>query len=121
MTDRERLAEWHLDRRVSIALILMLCAQIATAAWYASKTDSRISTLEEHYFELAADTTENRQFQIDQRVRVWERVNAQSEAQNEFGAQMARLEAQLDYISRALDRLTMINDQRIRDESRTSK
>lgn len=37
---------WHLDRRVPIALILMLIAQTFTIAWWASSTDSRITVLE---------------------------------------------------------------------------
>lgn len=38
--------DWHLDKRVPIALILTLLAQSAGAIWWASSVNSRIAQLE---------------------------------------------------------------------------
>lgn len=37
---------WHLDKRVPIALVIMLAVQAMTAVWWASGMDSRVATLE---------------------------------------------------------------------------
>lgn len=37
---------WHIDKRVPVALILMILMQTFGAAWWASSTDTRVSTLE---------------------------------------------------------------------------
>lgn len=105
------LAGWHLDRRFSVALVLALTGQIATAVWFASKTDSRIGSLEERHLELSLETAENREFQIEQRVRVWDRVTAQDVALNAFRAELAGINAHLEYITRSLDRMTLLQDE----------
>lgn len=117
MTDEERMNEWHLDRRFSVALILMLLCQMATAVWFASKTDSRIGALEARYLELTEATVTNRSFHIEQRLRVWDRLNVQGVALNDLRANLAGIDAQLDYISRSLDRLTLLRDQDRRSEA----
>lgn len=117
MTDEERMSQWHLDRRFSVALILMLLGQMATAAWFASKTESRIGTLETRHLELSATTVDNRSFHIEQRLRVWDRLNTQGEALNDVRADLAGINAQLDYISRSLDRMTLLRDQDRRGEA----
>lgn len=120
MTEAER-SEWHLDRKFSVALIMTIVVQIGSAAWFASKTDSRVAALEQRYLEQQALIAANRQFQVEQRIRVWDRVRAQGDAQNQLRAEMAGISARLDYITRALDRLTLMNDQRIRDERRDGR
>lgn len=117
MTDEERINEWHLDRRFSVALILMLLCQIATAVWFASKTDSRIGALEARYLEVMEIAAKNRNFHIEQRLRVWDRLNAQGEALNDVRSNLAAINAQLDYISRSLDRLTLLRDRVRRPET----
>lgn len=42
MTDRERQIEWHLDRRVSVSVILALVFQAAGGFWWASGITTRI-------------------------------------------------------------------------------
>ncbi len=37
---------WHLDKRVPIALIVMLLGQTFVVGWWASSTDARVTTLE---------------------------------------------------------------------------
>ena len=103
---------WRIDRRFSVAVVLTFLCQIATAVWFASKTDSRIQTLEERYLALAEQTAQDREFQINQRIRVWERVNDLGEAQNAFRADIAGIDARLEYITRSLDRLTTLADRR---------
>ena len=38
--------QWHLDKKVPIALIIMIVLQIAGGVWMASKLDSRVANLE---------------------------------------------------------------------------
>jgi hypothetical protein len=129
VTEQDR-REWHLDRRFSFALILTIIGQIGTGVWFAAKMDSRVAALEERFLaqqatierrhlELQTIIVENRKFQVDQRIRVWDQVRAQGEAQNDFRAEVAGISARLDYITRALDRLTLLNDQRVRDDQRS--
>jgi len=37
---------WHLDKRVPLALILVIALQTFGVGWWASSTDSRVSVLE---------------------------------------------------------------------------
>jgi hypothetical protein len=111
---------WRLNRTYSISLIVGLLAQAAAGVWFASKMDSRVTTLELRYVELAETTLQNYAFQIDQRVRIWDRVNAQGEGLNAFRAELAGANARLDYIGRAIDRLTLLSDQR-RQDAKPSK
>lgn len=112
MTDDDYKREWHLDRRFSLALIIAVLGQAGAAVWFASKTDSRVEALERRHIELAHQTSTNRQWQIDQRIRVWERVNDLDDALNDLRADTAGITARLDYIGRALDRLTYLRDAR---------
>lgn len=43
MTDDK---QWHLDRRVPLALILAIIGQSAAAIWFASSINSRVDELE---------------------------------------------------------------------------
>lgn len=43
ITDRE---EWHLDKKVPIALIFAILVQTGTAFWFASAIDTRVAQLE---------------------------------------------------------------------------
>ena len=40
-------SQWHLDKKVPIALIVTVAVQLAAFIWMAAKLDSRVSTLEE--------------------------------------------------------------------------
>lgn len=105
MTDDELKREWRIDRRFSVALVVTLVCQASAAVWFASKTDSRVEALERRYVELAEITAADRQWQINQRIRVWERVNDQDDALDDLRAGAAGIAAQLEYITRVLDRL----------------
>lgn len=39
-------SQWTLDKKIPLALLLMLAIQSGTAIWWASKTDNRLDTLE---------------------------------------------------------------------------
>jgi hypothetical protein len=41
--------QWHLDRRVPLALIAMIAAQTCAALWWASGLDTRVGMLERQY------------------------------------------------------------------------
>ncbi len=115
MTEEDRRAEWHLDRKVSVSIIAALLIQAGGALWYAAQADSRLSQVEESLVELGATVKANRDSQVDQRLRVWDRVNDQAEALNGFRADLAGISARLDYMTRALDRLTLLREQDRRD------
>lgn len=46
MTDEPIQQGWHLDKRVPIALIVVIAIQTAGAVWWASSTSERLSALE---------------------------------------------------------------------------
>lgn len=109
--DDER--HWTQSRNAQLGVILALIAQAATLIWFASEfrttTNARLSVLENHYAELAKTTASNREFQVTQRVRLWDRVNEQGEKLNLFAAEMAGINARLEYITRTLDRLVVLS------------
>lgn len=37
---------WHISKEIPLTLMVMLIIQLVTAVWFASKLDSRVSTLE---------------------------------------------------------------------------
>ena len=45
--------QWHLDRRVPLALIAMIAAQTCAALWWASGLDTRVKQLETQYLNVA--------------------------------------------------------------------
>lgn len=103
-------SDWHLDRKFSLTLVAAIVGQLAIATWFASKMDSRIEVLEQRHLSLAETTVENRLFHIEQRIRLWDRVNAQGEGLNAFRAELAGVNARLEALTRSIDRLTRIAD-----------
>ena len=45
-TDNVESRHWHLDRKVPIALIIMLAMQLVTAIWFFSSLEHRVTALE---------------------------------------------------------------------------
>ena len=73
--------QWHLDKRVPIAIIFAIMAQTASVAWWAARLDSRVGVLER---EVAA----REQFQ--------ERLVIVETKIHELSAGQRRIEAKLD-------------------------
>jgi cyclopropane fatty-acyl-phospholipid synthase-like methyltransferase len=46
MTEAQREKEWHLDRKVTLALILALLANAGATVWFAAQLDQRVTTIE---------------------------------------------------------------------------
>lgn len=46
MTDEQQVKEWHLDRRVTLALIVALLANAGATIWWASKIEQRVTVIE---------------------------------------------------------------------------
>ena len=42
------LHDWHLDRRITILLVIVIIGHAISFGWYASKEDSRMATVEEN-------------------------------------------------------------------------
>jgi hypothetical protein len=55
-------SQWHLDKKVPLALIFAIAMQTAAALWWASKVDSRVDALERK--------TDNVQTQNDKIIRL---------------------------------------------------
>ncbi len=112
-----------LDRKVSIGVIFALIVQAALGVWWASKLDSQVTAnavaaAEARNFtiaevaRLAQIIADNREWQIEQRVRVWDRVNDQGLAIEQMGRNMATQLAMLEGVrdevretKRSVDRL----------------
>lgn len=99
MTEDER-QEWHLDRKVSIAMIIGLLGNMAAGVWFASKMDSRVERNEAAILTL-----------VEERSRMWDRMDSQNTAVSALRADIAGISARLDYMTRALDRLTLLREQ----------
>lgn len=48
MTDEQKQKEWHLDRKVTLSLILALLANAGATVWWASKLDTRVTAVEQY-------------------------------------------------------------------------
>ena len=72
MSDREAKGErdWHLDKKVPIALILMLLVQCGTFIWWASGLSERVNVLERD----RAAATVSAPVQADRLTRVESKV-----------------------------------------------
>ncbi len=55
MSDKED-REWHLDKRVPIALIITVVGQTMAAAWWAAVTTTRVDQLEKQVVSAAPQT-----------------------------------------------------------------
>jgi hypothetical protein len=49
VTDREYERQWHLDKKVPIALIATLAAQTIAIVWWAANLSTRVDALERQY------------------------------------------------------------------------
>ena len=79
--------QWHLDKRVPVALILALAAQGAGGVWWASTTNERLAQVERR-LEAFSNRSE------DMQNTIWQQ-----------GQTIAVLLARLDDTNRNLDRL----------------
>ena len=80
---------WHLDKRVPIALVVLIIAQTAGAIWWASAINGSILALEKRVD--LNDETNRRQY---------DRINADREAGHHTAKQLARVEGLLHSIDR---------------------
>jgi hypothetical protein len=55
-TDRKYEREWHLDRKVPIALIVALAAQTSAVSWWAATLSARVDLLERQVVAIAPQT-----------------------------------------------------------------
>ncbi len=94
MTDEAPRESWHLDKKVPIALIVTLVAQIGGFVWFGAKMDSR----------------------IDQQATRLERLEAADARQDvkimATAEGVIRLQEQLAYLTRMVERLVEQADRR---------
>lgn len=62
------MAEWHLDKRVPVALIFAIVVQTFGVAWWASQTSERLTQVEKR-LEAFADRNERTDRQVDEQSR----------------------------------------------------
>ena len=79
--------QWHLDKRVPVALILALCLQGGAGIWWASAANSRLADVERRLDGFAA------------------RSEAMRDTLNDQGRTIAVLLSRIDDTNRNLDRL----------------
>jgi len=86
---------WHLGKKVPIALIVTIIAQIIATVWMASKLDSRVETLER------SDTRHERQLDTlnTEREGAKDRLVRLEESQRQALDLLRRVEAKLDHVS----------------------
>lgn len=112
-----------LERKIGIGALVAIIIQAALGVWWVSKLDSQVEANTNAAAEaraltiaevarLAQIVADNREWQIEQRVRVWDRIRDQSLAIDQMSrnmaAQLAMLEAVRDEVretKRSVDRL----------------
>lgn len=80
MSDEERRAEWHLDRRVTLSLIAALLFHGAATLWWAARLTSQVEAQGNRIAELDRDAREQRSAArvIDDRLARLEEQSKQS-------------------------------------------
>lgn len=103
---------WLLKKEVTLGVIISLFIQSASVVWYASKLDSRITTFESTTIALQkSDETisrvleTNRQFHIDQRTRMWDRLLIAEGNVQRIVSDQKTVYAHIDNINKNIDRL----------------
>lgn len=71
-SDNRTRVDWHLDRRVSLSIIVLLIANIAAGVWWAATTDARLERLEEMTTATAERSKDNADRIVDMRIRAAE-------------------------------------------------
>jgi hypothetical protein len=94
-----------LNVKISLAIFLAIAGQLCTGVWFAAKIDSRVAGLERQMVAITGITEENRAWQIDQRIRVWERVDTIDKDLGELAGDVKALVVQLTYLNNQLERL----------------
>lgn len=97
---------WRLEKKLSLAIVVALVGQAVSAIWFASKLDSRVGVLERRTLEIGETLVADRTFQIEQRMRVWNRIESQAQHANAMRAEMAGVSARLEALTQAIDRLS---------------
>ena len=95
----DSIANWQMDRRIPVALVAALLLQSASVIWWASGLEGRVSSLESEISAALAERAASRAFHIEQRLRLWDRVNEVQAQSNETNARLSRLEGSLVEIS----------------------
>lgn len=105
MVDTKPDSGFRFDRHISVGHIFTT-AMVATAvvAGYV-RLENQSHANARAISDLRTLVAVNRQFQIDQRNRVWERVDDIQERTTELKSAAAALSAKSDYIARQVDRL----------------
>jgi hypothetical protein len=96
---------WRIDRRLPVALVGAILLQTAMAVWWASDIDGRVSSLEEQRVAALAERSADRAFHIEQRLRLWDRLNDVQSRGNETNMRLSRLEGSVAGLSANIDRL----------------
>lgn len=95
--EKELSKHWHLDKKVPVATLIAIGAQLLALAWMASAMNSRIVSLEEYANELKTARLRERTAVIESNIV------ATTAKFNHIDDQLNRLEDKLDRIGNKLE------------------
>ena len=95
--------QWHLDKKVPIAIIVAICIQTGGLIWWAARLESRVGSLEmrdatqqtliETRSKLADDRWENIMRERDRMARLEEKLAAAVQVLQRIEAKLDRVES----------------------------
>ncbi len=94
MTDVGAREPWHLDRRIPVALILVILLQTVGVVWWAASTSARVDAVEKS---IVFNQISNR--------RNWDKLNEDGDKVANTAERVAAMEATLGHVARQLDRI----------------
>ena len=83
MAPRPDQTDWHLDKKISIGIILSLMANFFAGSWFASKLDSRVGSLE--------DATKNSTQVFERMIRVETQLEGLKDTVNRIDQSVAKI------------------------------
>lgn len=96
--DRDEAADrWHVDKSISLPMVVGFCLQIIAATWYAAHQDARITDHDRRIVKLETLADDRGTLRDTQNTRI-------SEAISEVKERMARMDASLAALARQQER-----------------
>lgn len=93
------------EPKLTLSGLISIITIAAGGIWFASQYDGKLSALADDVAELGQKVEDNRQFQIDQRVRVWNKLGQVESAVNNMSGEIKALTAVMTRMERQLDRM----------------
>ncbi len=101
----ERRQGWRFDRHISAGHIITTAVVLVGAVAGFIRVENLATANQQDIRQLQAVVSENRQFQVGQRSRVWDRVEELQVQIADLKSDVAALRTSNDHIARQVDRL----------------